>query len=203
MYCTVSWGKRGAYTLSGQAEKLDGSSYTVTLERLDWFNNWQDGWTEASVPLEGKLLLTEADGSWTASKIEKPVPARTISAQIRHRNTIIEGNQAADLFDRRLERVRAAAAWLAAEENFSPADGNEFFALAGKVMFPEEYGYAEGYDRPAENADFASGEGMKWNRTYSERSIPEHLREVRDSGTLWRDWEESRELFYIAYTWEK
>ena len=203
MYCTISWGKRGAYTLSGQAEQLDGSSYSVTLERLDWFNNWQDGWTEASVPLEGKLLLSEAGGSWTASKIEKPVPARTSAAQIRHRNTILEGNQAADLFDRRLERVRATAAWLASESSFSPADGNQFFARAGKVLFPEQNGYPEGTGQSAVNAEFKAGEGMKWNRTYTEQSIPEHLREVRDSGTLWRDWEESRELFYIAYTWEK
>ena len=50
--------------------------------------------------------------------------------------------------------------------------------------------------------EYAEGAGLKWNTVYSGKILPENLRPLRDSGTLWRDYEEARQLFFSLYNLE-
>jgi hypothetical protein len=55
----------------------------------------------------------------------------------------------------------------------------------------------------AENVQWIKAEDVNWNSAYTEQVFPEHLRAVRNSGTLLRDWEEAFEWIYLEYEWER
>ena len=59
----------------------------------------------------------------------------------------------------------------------------------------------EGWER--ENDQWVKAEDIRWNTGYTERVFPEHLREIRNSGTLLRDWEEAVEWLYVEYEWDR
>jgi hypothetical protein len=43
------------------------------------------------------------------------------------------------------------------------------------------------------------GAGIVWDKQYTEKIFPEQYIELRNSGTLYRDFEEAQELFYTIY----
>jgi hypothetical protein len=71
------------------------------------------------------------------------------------------------------------------------------------VLFPE---MVKRRNRPAdwrqESDEFVRGEDIRWNKDYTERVFPEILRNVRNSGTLFRDWEEALLWIYLKYEWD-
>lgn len=204
--CLVSMTPRARTVIAGRADKDATGNLVVSVERLRWFNNWHDGWTEADIPAEGTIVVTADSSSKTGlevSSIEPIALSDAEDARIRYRDTILSGDQAAALFNRRLGRVEAASAWLA-ETIPEAATYRQFAASSSRLLFPEAYGYPEGVKRSAKiKENRTAGEGYLWDTDYTASAIPEVLREVRNSGTLFRDWEESSELFYFMYVQEK
>ena len=49
---------------------------------------------------------------------------------------------------------------------------------------------------------FKITEDINWNTGFTERVFPQELIEVRNSGTLFRDWEEALGWIYMEYEWE-
>jgi hypothetical protein len=43
------------------------------------------------------------------------------------------------------------------------------------------------------------GSDIPWKTAYTDKVFPDQLREVRDSGSMWRDFEESSDLHFILY----
>lgn len=200
--CVVSLNPKSRAKMTGFAERDAEGDLIMTVEQFHWFNNWHDGWTDADLVASGKLRLTKEGSRWLVSPLEKIVLEQTTTAKIRYRDDILSGNEAAALFDRRIGRVTATAEWIAEalprEYLFKP-----FLTDAEQLLFPERFGYPEGTKAsPATKENRRRGEGCVWDTQYTRDTIPELLREVRDTGTLYRDWEESAELFYFIYTQE-
>lgn len=197
--------------LTGRAEKAADGSWTVYPERLHWFSNWKEGWTEADIAATGTLVARERNKGWTVSTVEPFAPEYTESARIRYQDTRLTADKCVALFDRRINRIRAATHFL--NERFDGRSFPEFdrggaesafSAAAGPVLFPEIYGYPEGTVKSQKSGETRKrGEGIVWDAGYSASEIPENLREVRDTGTLYRDWEETSLLFYYIYELEK
>lgn len=179
----------------------------MDVERIFWFNNWNDGWTEAEVFSTGSLIIAPVPdtNAIEVTSLEGPVLEYTEKAAIRYRDKIIEGVDGAALFERRLGRVRAAAAWLKTALGGAQYNTEQEFALvARKHLFPEIYGYSEGKpEMSKDEAKMQYGEGINWDTAYTEARLDPILAEIRNSGTLYRDWEESSPLFYFIYNWEK
>lgn len=197
-------GTRAAIVCQAIASR-DGE-ITLSVERIRWFNNWRDGWTESDIDAEGTVTIASDSGSETGYRVLSVSPielADCQKARIRYRDELLSTADATTLFNRRLGRICAAVACLSARDT-DASTFRAFSADAGSFFFPEAYGYAEGTSKSAkarENRSFA--EGYDWDTAYTRDHIPEELREIRDSGTLYRDWEESAELFYFIYTLEK
>jgi len=72
------------------------------------------------------------------------------------------------------------------------------------VLFPE---LVSRKYRPAgwqqENDQWNRAESINWNKTYTERLFPEELWEIRNSGTMLRDWEEALDWIYNEYEWDR
>ncbi len=194
---------KNAY-LSGTAESFPDEKKTLSIESFHWFENWNDGWTEASFSASGILSLDKNDGSGNSSVLEKPVIEYPASATIRYRDTIIEGDEGLKQAGNRWNRISAASVLLKAEFASGFPSIKEFRKQAGKFLFPEVYGYQTSYAKTKatkENRVYA--EDFTWDLDYSNAVLPADFREIRNSGTLFRDWEEGSELFYLAYGWDR
>lgn len=203
---------RSRNVLSGPATRNGDGSWTVEAEELQWFSNWHEGWSEAVIMVTGTLRLTNTGSGWQVQRIS---PVRTdYAAQgaIRYRDTRLTGDAGTDAVSRRLNRISAAVAFLS-----EALDGEQFTRFtvdskkvressfeyrAGRLLFPEQYGYPEGTEESTNGREYNRGEGLRWDTGYTELYVPETLHDVRNSGTLYRDWEETGELFYYMYTLE-
>lgn len=198
--------------LSGHATENDDGSWTVEAEKLEWFSNWHEGWSEAVIMVSGTLIVSETDSGWHV-RAESPVRADyAASGAIRYRDTRLTGEDGSDAISRRINRISAAVEFLsdALESEEYPRFTVEkrkvreqtFEYRAGQLLFPEQYGYPAGTAKSENRNAYTRGEGIRWDTGYSEKQIPENLREVRNTGTLYRDWEETGELFYYIYVLE-
>jgi hypothetical protein len=177
---------------------VDGAGNRVlSVEKLHWFNNWHEGWTEADFSASGTLTLPPLTDSAPMTLTGTVTVAYAISGTIRYRDTIVYGEQATALLNRRLERIKSVTAYLLTVPGASDAD---FEKTAGRILFPEIYGYPKGKSKSGRGkANWRSGEGFLWDAGYSGRAFPRELQDVRNSGTLYRDWEETEPLFNFTY----
>ena len=226
--CTVvlvplEGGAEGSFTLSGafpERTVIEGSwarepSGDIALETgsLRWFSNWKDGWTEARFDFPGKLKLVRSGDSWTLAVVESPVAGIPTEAGIRYRDTVLPRDAALRQMANRWDRIGAASALLKKADIYAigkegyPLLGGErdkkaarsFRAATARYLFPEVAGWPTGESKDAyRNSETALADDIRWNTAYSRDAFPEEFRAIRDSGTLFRDWEEASELFYLA-----
>lgn len=186
--------------IEGTFKKEVGGKTVLFIESFHWFNNWNDGWTETRFLASGTLIKEEsATGSRLA--IEEPLLLEDPEkATIRYRDTILESDVALKQFGNRWERIRSAVNFLNEKLDLSEMPYNEFKAKSETILFPEVYGYS---DKRTQKNNTVRAEGIEWDTIYSDEIIPEELWEVRNTGTLFRDWEETSKLFYFWYIREE
>lgn len=214
---TMKLSKDSKIALTGEVLP-DAATNQVQATELSWFTNWNEGWTEAKLACVGRLEIVRDGEAWNVNVIEPVMISSAESAKLRYKDAYYKGEEARNLLDRRISRIRSACAFLNQkfeskvftifESEEKELNKGSFVTEAGKALFPEVYGYPEGTEPEGKVASdggkrFVKGEGLSWDRIYSENVLPEELREVRDSGTLYRDWEETRYLFYYIYTLER
>jgi len=180
----------------------NGKIYFSSLEYLAGsFHGWneyrQDLLGNGNLRLSGNTAVFQVSG-----KIEK---VQISSGRIRHYDTRITGNEALTKLRDRDERIAALAAWMKQRENAPKAISRDDFEDYWKpVLFPE---MAKKKKQPEnwkqENDRWVKAEDIRWNTGYTERVFPEALREIRNSGTMLRDWEEVLPWIYLEYEWDR
>ncbi len=184
--------------------------YTVELTHLDYFQNWAQGWTEGTFQIAGELDLTSAGGEWTIKTLG---PVEILSPQkalIRYKDTYLSGDQALTALRDRWNRITTALEGQPMDRFWSesargqmnwlpPSFQPRFEQNAGSHYFPEIYGYPQNYQTLGPWVD---GESILWDQGYTQSTFPENLQEVRNTGTLYRDWEEGLGLWYLAAQWK-
>jgi hypothetical protein len=205
-------GPFGAKTwLDGSASPDGAGGYLLEAHSFHWFSNWTDGWTEATFDASGKFTLAQNGGRWSLTVKEKPEVGEPLAAGIRYRDTVLDPQTAARQFQNRWVRILAASEFLRSSPLYANAElppysakhakdrGSTFVSRTGHYLFPEVTGYAsEELKKKYEKTETAVSDDIAWRPAYSVDTFPESLRAVRDTGTLFRDWEESPELFYVA-----
>ncbi len=199
---TLSDPQKPRVRIEGYPEKDVTDCQSLRVEYIHWFSNWKDGWTEAVLRAEGNLCI-KTDSAKPGIRENMRILSVDY-ARIRYKDNILGNDEGIKTFQRRLSRIEAAVAWLSdtAGER-KPMQEKEFTAWAGKNLFPEIYGYPEGFSASKPGKDSRiRGEGIRWDTVWTTNRFPRELQEVRNSGTLYRDWEETTSLFYFLYTWE-
>ena len=188
--------------IRGKAPDDRGEFY---LTSLDYLGGNTYGWNEYRLDLSGSgnLLLSDTAATlWIPDEIE----AIQISAgRIKRYDTRITGNDALISLRNRRERILALVEWMREQEDVPTVPERNYFERHWKpVLFPEMTAKKK---RPEnwqqENDQRVRAEDIRWNTGYTERIFPELLRDVRNSGTLLRDWEEALDWIYIEYNWER
>ena len=172
----------------------DDATWTVIFTRLEWFNNWPNGWTQATFLLDGTGVLRSDGNTWTL-KIDK-MPSLDVpeSASIRYFDTYIRDEKGLAEFSHRWERIQAVTADLSIHKFQQLPDHKAF----EQYMFPEVYGYSS----PSQTGqDLVPVLGIEWNKKYTEGHFQERLWALRNSGSLYRDYQESPGLWYLAMAW--
>jgi len=175
-----------------------------SLLSLDYLGGSPQGWNEFRLDLvgEGKLVL---EGSTAAISVHQDSvePIQISFARIKRYDTRLSGNEALSLLRNRHERVKAIAEWMNSREDAPKEIYIKYFDEYWKrILFPE---IVSKNKRPAgwqqDNDQWQRAEGVRWNKGYTERMFPEELREIRNSGTLLRDWEEALDWIYNEHGW--
>jgi len=194
----------------GEAFRQDDGSFLFHADNFEWFSNWADGYTRATFSTWGTWKF---DGKSSLEVLDPVVVDTVKTGMLRYGSKKMYGDQSRDLIQRRWSRVQVAADFL--NQNWAGSDmscqvipeykakkpkhrENDFLHLAGQLLFPEKYGYGEG---SKESTEKVRAEGILWDTAYTGIifSEIEELKDIRNSGTLYRDWEEGSTLLYIAY----
>ncbi len=199
-------------SISGEAFQQDSGSWIFHMDYLEWFSNWSDGWTDARFSMVGSLELNSRGDRWTITVRETPEIQSVLAAEIRYKETRFYGDRSRDMISRRWTRVKALAPFI--EESLELEDyefahkrkgfySRDFMDDTASLLFPEQYGYLEGFSEQAsgDGERYTREEGILWDRYYSQAYLPEELIPVRDSGTLFRDFEEGADLITLSVTW--
>jgi len=195
-------------TFTGKA-RLSQNGWSLSLEEMHWFSNWSGGWTEAQFAATGELLLRPNGQMWGLSVVTLPRLGDPVSAAIRYYDNYLTGERAVEEFTRRWDRILAVVTLLEQKlperwfgytfpqrHSGSPSQSPSFQVKVGKFLFPELYGYT---NPPSPGYRTIRSESISWNVDYTEANFPENLREIRNSGTMLRDFDECLRLWRLAF----
>jgi len=180
------------------APNADGEFILVSL---DYLGGNEHGWNEFRLDLFGSGRFDRT--RFSVSPGFEPVQISL--GRIRRYDTRITGSDALTYLRNRHERILALTEWMHEQEGRPQDMGTcrgSFERHWGPILFPE---LARRRDRPRdwllEGDVRVRAENVGWNTGYTERVFPELLWNVRNSGTLLRDWEEALEWIHLKYGW--
>ena len=124
----------------------------------------------------------------------EPVVEAIQEATLRYFDTYLRGSQGLAEVSHRWDRIQAVAAELSLHPERVPWEKLDAY------LFPEVYGYIT---PPAGHHARVTVYGMDWDTDYTKELLPESLRPLRDSGTLYRDFEEAPGLWGLALQWKE
>jgi hypothetical protein len=180
------------------------------LTSLDYLGGSVHGWNEYRMDIfgSGRLVLGDTTASFSIS--DEVVAVQITSGRIRRYDTRITGDEALANLRNRRERILALAEWLNSLSDKGPppdtakTDIDAFETYWKPILLPEAVMKKK---RPKnwqqEGDQFINAEDIRWNSSYTERTFPEELWNIRNSGTMLRDWEEALDWIYNEYAWPR
>jgi hypothetical protein len=188
-----------------QMMKLRGSypdeNGVFYLNALEYLGGNTHGWNEFTLELSGTgSLALDETAVLSVTEIEN---VEITDGRIHRYDTRITGNDAITSLRNRRERILALVEWMKSLDAPSMENIEIFENYWKPVIFPE---MVRKKNKPAdwiqEDDVFIKAEDIRWNKGYTERVFPEILRNARNSGTLFRDWEEALYWIYLKYEWD-
>jgi len=184
------------------APNSEGEMDLLSLEYLGGNTN---GWNEYRLDLYGHGNLSLNNTSATLSLSEEVEAVQISWGRIRRYENRLSGDEALTGLRNRRERIVALSEWMNSIEGNPALDSRKDFENHWKpILFPETVSKKKKPQNwQQENDQFSRAEDINWNISYTNRIFPELLHEVRNTGTMLRDWEEAVEWLYIEYEWER
>ena len=186
-----------------------GTDGEFLLVSLDYLGGNEHGWNEFRLDFfgSGRLVRDETEARFSLAQGFEPV--QISAGRIRRFDTRITGNDALTYLRNRHERILALTELMRDFEGHPQGMGvrhecHRDFEMHWKpVLFPEMVGNRHRPDGWLQEGDMrVRAENVGWNTGYTERVFPEPLWNVRNSGTLLRDWEEALEWIHLKYEWD-
>jgi len=200
--------------IRGEAFPEEDGSWLIHLDTLEWFHNHPQGWTEGSFALWGTLRIgpNAANSGWVMEVVESPWIDSVQEGRIRYKDSIIGGTRGRDLLHRRWMRVTTLSPlfhenlpethYLQIHQNKKDKSAPYFEEHLGHFLLPEIYGYPEGIAAAVNPEALFYAQQREWDGLYSASILPEEWRDLRNSGTLYRDFKEGLPLLWVSYNWE-
>jgi hypothetical protein len=190
-------------TIRASVPEPNGSFY---LKSLDYLGGNSMGWVEFSLALSGGGTFIPRAGGVSTLRLRPPTEAALITGgQIHRGETLLSGEDALRALNNRYDRIRALAEWMRGEDAPEKAAGRleDFEAHWKPLLLPELVPRKKRPRLYDAGGPRVMAEQIFWDTAYTEAVLPEELRFLRDSGTLKRDWEESRQWIFLLYAWDR
>jgi hypothetical protein len=176
-----------------------GGSFTIT--RIEFFSSHIQGWSEYTLDIAGEGYFQRNNENGTLIFPSQVETFEIRSGRIRYKDTRITGTEALTSLRNRRERILALVEWMDTripKQNF--ASQRQFEQYWKRIILPE---LVSKNGRPPEyteaGAEWKWANDIRWNINYTKQLFPEELWELRNSGSLLRDWEESISWIYFEY----
>jgi len=182
---------------------LPDETGSINLVSLEYLGGNTHGWNEYILEMAGNGVLNFREAQAVLFINEKIEPVQITDARIHRYDTRITGSEAVINLRNRRERITAVAEWMASLYTPETQTIEDFEKYWKPILFPE---MVSGKKRPSgwkhEGDQFQTGEDIRWNTGYTERVFPQELNAVRNSGVLFKDWEEALSWIYMEYEWK-
>ena len=180
---------------------LPDENNSFFLTSLEYLAGNTHGWNEFTLLLvgDGRLSLGETAILEGLNEIE---PIQITAGRIHRFDTRITGDEAVTALHNRRERIVVLADWMISLNGPKAQTIRGFNNHWKPIIFPEIVSRRNRPDGWLQDDDILQrDEDINWNTGYTERIFPQELWDVRNSGTLLRDWEEALSLVYLEYNW--
>jgi len=170
---------------------------------LDYLAGNTHGWNEFSLQIFGSGYLIYSNSAGELEVTETIEHIQITHGRIHRYDTRITGNEALIALRNRSDRISALAAWMLNIENAPKGQTIKNFENFWKpILFPELVSKRKRPNNWCLSYDsFQKSNDIRWNTGYTERVFSEELWQVRNTGTLLRDWEEALMWIYMEYEW--
>ncbi len=204
-------------TVRGELVALGPDEYAFNALEARVFGNWPNGWTEGLYEASGSLRLRRAGGAWTSSLIDPFKLWDIRKGEIRYYETYFLRDDGLKKTKQRVDRMIELSGFMRKSLGMPAVyreekDGDlpllAFKEDVERLLFPERGDFEEleragrlaaGFRTVPGTAETVRGDGLLWRKDYTAAVLPENLRELRDSGTLHRDFEEAPGLWMSFY----
>ncbi|MBN2546900.1 MAG: hypothetical protein JXB50_13955 [Spirochaetes bacterium] len=218
----------GWSSLRGQLKNGQNGDLLFDINEIRLFGSWPNGWTEGFCEAYGKIVFKKKDNTYFSKVIDNLEIFEIKSGGIRYIDNFYIDNDGAKKVKERIERSQKLIDFLKTK-NFDKFYGNPLkdtkygisFKKATHVyLFPETKGFGGlerkkllpdiYYKNTTTNTDLTDdktkrtskyqfAQGYLWNKDYTSRVFPEDLQALRNTGSLWRDYEEAIQIIFTLY----
>jgi len=172
-----------------------------TLTTLEFLAGSANGWNEYTMELMGTGNLKFKDT--VILKIEEIEPIQITKGRVQRYDTRLTGNEALSALRNRHERLLSLTDWMLSLNLEKGKKIDDFERFWQPILLPEMVLKKKRPNDWVQKADqFQKTDDIRWNTSYTERTFPEELWPIRNSGTLLRDWEEAVSWIHLEYEWK-
>lgn len=193
---------------------------TFIINSMKYLSNWANGWTQGESEASGIIIFNKIDSEYKIIIKEDFEIWEVKKGEIRYNDNYYRKESGLKKVSNRMKRISGAIEFLKNQdlvefpEFFGHVRFNSTYGISLKktiqpFLFPETIGFDKlkrenqlpvNYQIPIKQKDdLAIGAGFVWRKSYTDAFFPDYLRELRNTGALWRDFEESIHLFYMLY----
>lgn len=190
------------------------------INSIKYLSNWPNGWTQGESEASGIIIFNKEDKGWGVNIKEDFEIWEATKGEIRYYDEYYRKESGLKKVNNRMKRINAVIEFLKKQEfvelpeffghvKFNSAYGKSLKNTIRPFLFPETMGidklkrknlFPVDYNIPImQKGDLIFKSGIFWRKSYTDSFFPDYLRELRNSGTLWRDYEEAIHLFYMLY----
>ncbi len=207
----------------GDIVEDDNQNITFYITSVRYLSNWPNGWTEGESKASGVIIFSKDENIWKAFLKEEFEILEVISGSIRYREDYYREESGFEKVKNRMNRIIAVIEFLKNQEYVKLPDffghaglnstyGESFKKTSQPFLFPETIGFDKlktknqllvDYNIPIDQkGDLIIVDGLIWRKSYTDKFFPDILKEGRNSGALWRDYEEAIHLFFMLYNFD-
>lgn len=185
----------------------------IYLNAMQFLAVWPNGWTEGEANIFAKLKLTKEENYYKCKIEEKFEIFEITKGAIRYQDDYYYDDKGLINVKNKFDRIIALNEFLKKQEGsqeffltpiFSSKTNKSYKDNFEKFLFPELFldsvvYKSSNFKITDPSNDLILGENILWNKKYTDNFFPEHLKNVRNSGTMLRDFEETIDLCFAEY----
>jgi hypothetical protein len=190
---------------TASSDRFDTARFDADFSSAVFFCSHDDGWAWFDMPVSGRVTVEKTNKGLllkSESGIER-LPAH--KARLRAGSKVMSGERALDALRNRQERIAALSDFMhGKKETAENPSWSEFKSFWQAYLFPEtvsEKNRGEEWKKLPAKTKFSRAEEYSWSKEYTDAEFPENMRELRQTGALWRDWLEAGPWIYAEYNW--